>query len=43
MKTNYDQRHNARKLPEVVPSDNVYIRDLNRAGIVTQTLSDNSV
>ena len=43
MKTNYDQGHNARKLPEVVPSDNVYIRDLNRTGIVTQTLSDNSV
>ena len=35
-KRNFDNHHNAKELPQLYESDNAYIRDLNRTGIVTE-------
>lgn len=41
-KANYDRRHAAQHLPELKSGSSVYIRDLNREGVITREVSPRS-
>ena len=42
MKVNFDTRHKAKELPPLSEGDNIYIRDLEKPGIVTKNLPGRS-